>query len=86
MIEKTLIIYILLGIKLRNGKMKIVIAGSVKFTLTKEKKSLDNEKKSKNLGSSSSIFGIMAVAYQCRFATNKFKLLFYLFNRLFLAD
>ena len=75
MIEKTLIIYILLGIKLRNGKMKIVIAGSVKFTLTKEKKSLDNEKK-KNLGSSSSIFGIMAVAYQCRFATNKFKLLF----------
>ena len=38
MIEKTLIIYILLRIKLRNGKMKIVLAGSVKFTLTKEEK------------------------------------------------
>ena len=41
MIEKTLIIYILLRIKLRNGKMKIVLAGSVKFTLTKEKKAWD---------------------------------------------
>ena len=45
MIEKTLIIYILLRIKLRNGKMKIVLAGSVKFTLTKEKKSLEKKKK-----------------------------------------
>ena len=35
MIEKTLTIYILLRIKLRNRKMKIVLAGSVKFTLTK---------------------------------------------------
>ena len=67
MIKKTLIIYILLRIKLRNGKMKIVFAGSAKFTLIKEKKSL---------GYSSSIFGIMAVAYQYRFATNKYKLLF----------
>ena len=59
MIEKTLIIYILLRIKLRNGKMKIVLAGSVKFKLTKEKK---RSEKKKSLGFSS-IFGIMAVAY-----------------------
>ena len=45
MIEKTLIIYILLRIKLRNGKMKIVLAGSVKFTLTKGEKKLGIEKK-----------------------------------------
>ena len=45
MIENTLIIYILLTIKLRNRKMKIVLAGSVKFTLTKEKKSLEKKKK-----------------------------------------
>ena len=45
---------------LRNGKMKIVLVGSVKFTLTKGKKSLE---KKKTLGYSSSIFGIMAVAY-----------------------
>ena len=45
MIENTLIIYILLTIKLRNGKMEIVLAGSVKFTLTKEKKSLEKKKK-----------------------------------------
>ena len=45
MIEKTLIIYILLRVKLRNGKMKIVLAGSVKFTLTKEKKNLEKKKK-----------------------------------------
>ena len=45
MIEKTLIIYILLGIKSRNRKMKIVLAGSVKFTLTKGKKNLKNKKK-----------------------------------------
>ena len=38
MIENILIIYILLRIKLRNRKMNIVLAGSVKFTLTKEKK------------------------------------------------
>ena len=38
MIEKTVIIYILLRIKLRNKKMKIFLSGSVKFTLTKEKK------------------------------------------------
>ena len=38
MIGNTLIIYILLRIKLRDRKMKIVLAGSVKFTLTKEKK------------------------------------------------
>ena len=43
MIENTLIIYIL--IKLRNRRMKIVLAGSVKFTLTKKKK-LGKEKKS----------------------------------------
>ena len=84
MIEKALIIYILLRKKLRNGKMKIVVAGSVKFTLIKEKKKAWKRKNS--LGYSSSIFGITAVAYQYRFATNKYKLLFfYLFNRLFLA-
>ena len=38
MIENILIIYVLLRIKLRNRKMNIVLAGSVKFTLTKEKK------------------------------------------------
>ena len=38
MIEKTLIIYILLRIKLRSRKMKTILAGSVKFTLTKGKK------------------------------------------------
>ena len=77
MIENTLIIYILLRIKLRNRKMKIALAGSVKFTLTKEKKSLRH---------SSNTFAIMDVAYQYRFATNKYKLLlFYLFNRLFFA-
>ena len=71
MIENTLIIYILLRIKLRNRKMKIALAGSVKFTLIKKK----------SLGYSSNTFGIMAVAYQYRFATNKYKLLlFYLFN------
>ena len=45
MIENTLIIYILLRIKLRNRKMKIVLAGSVKYTLTNEKKKLGKEKK-----------------------------------------
>ena len=45
MIEKTLIIYILLRIKLRNGKVKIVLAGSVKFTLTKGKKAWKGKKK-----------------------------------------
>ena len=44
MIEKTLIIYILLRIKLRNAKMKIVLPGSVKFTLTKGKKSLEKKR------------------------------------------
>ena len=38
MIEKTVIINILLRIQLRNGKTKIVLAGSVKFTFTKAKK------------------------------------------------
>ena len=38
MIENTLIIYILLRIKLRNGKMKIILVGSVKFTLKRKKK------------------------------------------------
>ena len=76
MIKKTLIIYILLRIKLRNGKMKIVLAGSVKFTLTKGKKA---SKTKKSLGYSSSIFGIMAVAYQYCFASNKYKLLFFTF-------
>ena len=77
MIENTLIIYILLRIKLRDRKMKIVLASSVKLTLTKEKKSL---------GYSSNFFGTMAVAYQYRFATNTCKLLLvYLFNRLFLG-
>ena len=47
MIEKALIIYIVLRIKFRNGKMKIVLAGSVKFTSTKEKKI---QKKNKKLG------------------------------------
>ena len=75
MIENTLIIYILLRIKLRNRKMKIVLAGSVKYTLTNEKKSLEK----KCLEYSSNTFGIMAVAYQYRFAANKYKLLlFYL--------
>ena len=68
MIENTLIIYILLRIKLRNRKMKIVLAGSVKFTLKKGKKAW---KRKKSLGYSSNTFGIMAVAYQYRFATNK---------------
>ena len=45
MIENTLIIYVLLRIKLRNRKMKIVLAGSVKYTLTNEKKSLEKKKK-----------------------------------------
>ena len=76
MTEKTLTIYILLRIKLRNGKMKIALAGSVKFTLTKEKKNLE---KKKSLEYSSNIFGIMAVAYQYRFATNKYKLPFLTF-------
>ena len=44
-IENTLIIYILLRIKLKKRKMKIVLAGSVKFTLTKEKKSLEKKEK-----------------------------------------
>ena len=44
MIEKKFIIYILLRIKLRNGKMKIILAGSVKFTL-KRKKKLGKEKR-----------------------------------------
>ena len=75
MIENTLIIYILLRIKLRNRKMKIVLAGSVKFTLTKEKKAL---KRKKSLGYSSNTFGIMAVAYQYRVAANKYKPLLFL--------
>ena len=44
MIENTLIIYILLRIKLRNRAMQIVLAGSVKFTLTKEKKAWKRKK------------------------------------------
>ena len=43
-IGNTLIIYILLRIKLRNRKMKIVLAGSVKFTLTKVKKAWKRKK------------------------------------------
>ena len=82
MIENTLIIYILLRIKLRNTKMKIVLVGSVKYTLTKKKKAW---KRKKSVGYSSNTAGIMAVAYQYRFAANKYKLLLYLFNRLFLA-
>ena len=76
MIEKTLIVYILLRIKLRNGKMEIALAGSVKFTLTKEKKAWKRKKSSRY---SSNIIGIMAVAYQYGFATNKVKLLFFTF-------
>ena len=38
MIEKTLTVYILLRIKFRNGMMKNVLAGSIKFTLAKKKK------------------------------------------------
>ena len=34
---------------------------------------------------SNSIFGIVAIACQYRFATNKYMLLFYLFNQLFIA-
>ena len=49
--------------------MKIVLGGSVKFTLTKGKKSLRY---------SSNTFGIMAVAYQYRVAANKYKLLLFL--------
>ena len=45
MIENKLIIYILLRIKLINRKMKIVLVGSVKFTLTKEKKAWKRKKK-----------------------------------------
>ena len=41
--------------------MKIVLAGSVKFTLTKENEAW---KRKKSLGYSSNIFGIMSVAYQ----------------------
>ena len=41
---KRQIIYILLRIKLRMGKMEIVLAGSVKFTLTKENKCLEKKK------------------------------------------
>ena len=69
MIESTLIIYILLRIKLGNRKMKIVLGGSVKFTLTKGKKSLRY---------SSNTFGIMAVAYRYRVAANKYKPLLFL--------
>ena len=49
MIEKTLIIYILSRVKLRNGKMKIVLPGSLKFALTKEKKKLKKEKKARDI-------------------------------------
>ena len=76
MIEKTLIVYILLRTKFRNGMMKNVLAGSIKFTLAKKKKAW---KIKKSYGCSCSIFGIMAVAYQYRFATNKFKILFFPF-------
>ena len=56
--------------------MKIVLAGSVKFTLTKKKK-LGKEKKSWVIfGFFKNTFGFMAVAYQYRFAANKYKLLF----------
>ena len=48
MIEKTVIIYILLRIKFRNGKTKIVLAGSVKFTFTKAKKAW-KEKKARDI-------------------------------------
>ena len=41
MIENTLINYKLFRIKLRNWKMKIVLTGSVKITLTKKKKAWD---------------------------------------------
>ena len=44
MIENKLMIYILLRIKLINRKMKIVLVGSVKFTLTKEKKAWKRKK------------------------------------------
>ena len=76
MIKKTLIVYILLRIKLRNGKMKIALPGSVRFTLTKRKKA---GKVKKRLGYSSSIFGITDIAYQYCFATVKYKLLFFTF-------
>ena len=45
MIKKALVIYILLRIKLRNGKVTIVLAGSVKLTLTKEKKCFEKKKR-----------------------------------------
>ena len=41
MIENILTIYILLRTKLRNREMKIALAGTVKFTLTKGKKAWD---------------------------------------------
>ena len=47
-----------------------------KIYINKKKKKAWKRKNS--LGYSSSIFGIMAVAYHYRFATNKYKLLFFL--------
>ena len=83
MIEKTLIIYILLRIKLRNGKMKIFLAGSVKFTLTKVKKKLGKEKK---------VWDIQVVFFELWLLLTSIVLLlestsffFYLFNGLFLT-
>ena len=81
MIENTLIIYILLRIKLRNRKIKIVLAGSVKFTLTKEKKSLEKA------------WDIQVILLELWLLLTSIALLtistsffyFYLFNRLFLA-
>ena len=44
-------IYILLRIKLRNGKTKIIFAGFVKFTISKEKKAWKKNKKTRDVDS-----------------------------------
>ena len=84
MIEKTLTIYILLRIKLRNGKMKIALAGSVKFTLTKEKKKLGKEKKAWNIQVIFLELWLLLTSIVLLPISSSF-FFFYLFNCLFLA-
>ena len=82
MTEKTLIIYILLRVKLRNGKMKIIFAGSVKFTLTEAKKSLEKEK----LGIIKVVFlELWLLLTSIVLIPISISFFFYLFNRLYLA-
>ena len=83
MIENTLIIYILLRIKLRNRKMKIVLAGSVKFTLTKGKK-LGKEKKAWDIQVILLKLWMLLTSIELLPISTSF-FFFYLFNRLFLA-